>query len=236
MTAAVSEPASKPTAAIPSRPQRKGAPVSNQVGAIPVVEALPVSQSAVTVAPAPPAIMLQQDAMQALLSTLTAIGQSMQTLNARVDQVSSPAQAAAVPNSVQMDLLRRAVDTQRPNGYAFQLVVIPEDDFPSVEQYITIEEMIARIKSLIGKNVYLFPGVGQTYTITKGRLRYLQTPLGSFPLFDMDAPQSPVASLTGWMGDPMTEEELETEAANALAEQEAEEEPESPGPPAAPAS
>jgi len=221
MIASVSDPVSKPVAPIPRRPARKRAVASGQVGAIPVVTALPAPVAALV---PPPAVSLNMppEALQALLSTLQTVSHGMQALTARVDRLGAPAQvsaaASAVPDRTQVELMQRAVDTQRPNGYMFQLLIVPEDGYPSVEQFITIEELITRIKSLLKKSYYLFPGVGQLYSITKGPLRHLQTPVGAFPLFDIEAPHSSAASLTGWVGDALTEEELESDAANALAE------------------
>lgn len=100
-------------------------------------------------------------------------------------------------------LLRATLNANRRVHQSFHVLVIPEDNWPRVEPFDDIDATIARVKSLLGTNCHLFVFMGQRLTITKGPNRFLQTPYGSLPLFDIPAPDAVDAEDHGWVGEPM---------------------------------
>jgi hypothetical protein len=103
----------------------------------------------------------------------------------------------------------------------FHLIVAPEDDMPSMETFEDIDAVRTRLQELDGQRVMVWAFAGFRMKITNPPFRYLMTPVGQLPLFDMpDNPEDEESD--PWLADgaPVALEEGE--------EVEAEEEPETP--------
>lgn len=93
----------------------------------------------------------------------------------------------------------------------FYLVVLPDNAFPRIEEYESIELLRRGIQNLIGQNVWLFPFMGYHFGISRGPHRYLMTPFGPLPLFETPDPQTAQLEEDGFVG--IVEEELEAPSA-----------------------
>lgn len=138
-----------------------------------------------------------QQLMQMLQGTLSSLDARLNTL-ALQQQEAKP--ATLVPDAAQTSLMRLAANTSRPQGHRFLLVVLPEDGHPRCEEFAVIEDLIARMKGLIGTPCYLMPVIGQRLGITKGRDKFLTTAFGNFPLFDVPGFAEADETTTGWVG------------------------------------
>lgn len=67
---------------------------------------------------------------------------------------------------------------------AFYAVILHPDGSFATETFPTVEEMTARIKELINRDVSVSCFKGARLNISKPPLRYLMTPDGNIPLFD----------------------------------------------------
>jgi len=138
-----------------------------------------------------------------LSKVLMSLQNTLVNLDSRIDKIAAITNAkpaAVVPDEAHSSLMRQAVNTTRPAGYRFLLVVVPEDAHPRCEEFATVEALIARIKELLNTPCYLFPQIGQRLGITKGRDRFLTTSWGNFPLFDVPTMDEVVETATGWVG------------------------------------
>lgn len=140
------------------------------------------------------------------------------------DTVTTPVAPAPMPpqpldslDPATASLLRQTMNMQRPVSQRFYLVVIPESDWPTCEKFDTVDELIDRIKSLLGTPCNLFPFLGTHMPITKGpgSFRFISTPTGSLPLFDMPEPDGTAEEEHGWVG---TSSDLPSYAVPAQAE------------------
>lgn len=100
-----------------------------------------------------------------------------------------------------MSLLMQVLNQQRQVSQKFYMVVLPDDGWPVVEEFTTVKELVESIKQKLGQPVYLFPFIGQQLTVTRGTHKFLQTPMGSIPLFDIPDPSATVETTYGWVGD-----------------------------------
>ena len=84
----------------------------------------------------------------------------------------------------------------------YHLVVLPEDDHTQLESFSRIEELAGRIRDLIRQAaaVELRPFMGTYLPITKGPHRFLITPLGPIPLFDVPTADSLQIEEHGYIG------------------------------------
>jgi hypothetical protein len=135
--------------------------------------------------------------MAALQGTLSNLDTRLNTLAIQQQEVKL---AAAVPDEAQTSLMRMAANTTRPQGHRFLLVVLPEDGHPRCEEFAVIEDLISRMKVLVGTPCYLTPIIGQRMGITKGRDKFLTTSFGNFPLFDVPGFAEADETETGWVG------------------------------------
>lgn len=107
---------------------------------------------------------------------------------------------AAINDPAMASLLTQVMAAQRPAGTEFLLLVLPEDDYPRVEKFPQVEQLVARIKQLLGMPVHVYAFLGNQLRITKGPNSYLQTPYGALPLFDVpDAAEADEVD-HGWLG------------------------------------
>jgi hypothetical protein len=100
------------------------------------------------------------------------------------------------------DLVRKVVDSRRMASQQFHLVVLPEDGHPELIQFDTVDELISKVQELIDTEVSLFPFVGNYMPLTKGPNRFLITPYGSLPLFEMPDPEALQTEEHGYVGPP----------------------------------
>lgn len=122
---------------------------------------------------------------------------------AAAPQLAFPMPAMATPTMAQpaiQDMLTMLINQTKLAGQAFYLVVVPEDNYPRVEEYTTFEALLAAIKGYVKTYVCLFPFLGQRMGITDGEHRHLRTPYGLFPLFDIPKEDMLVESPHGWVG------------------------------------
>ena len=118
-----------------------------------------------------------------------------------------PAGAAAAPPGnfpgpsalpAMQGLLTQILNTSRLADQRFYMVVVPDDDVPSVLEFATIEELIRGIQSRLGTPGWVFPFMGYRLHVSKGPLRWLLTPYGNLPLFSDTASPEPESS--GYVG------------------------------------
>lgn len=102
--------------------------------------------------------------------------------------------------NVMQQLTQQLLNSHATQGFTFYAVVLPEDGPPRVDQYDTIELLQAAITATIGTEVALFPFMGHRLKISKGQWRYLMTPFGNLPLFNVPAPNELEVDETGWVG------------------------------------
>jgi len=127
-----------------------------------------------------------------------------------------------VDNPALTTLLTQVFNSQRQTGQKFILLVMPEDDWPRTEEFLDVQQLVNRIKELDGQPVHLYAFMGHRLQITKGPNRYLQTPIGALPLFDIPAGDTAEEEDHGWVGPSMDKPEAPTaeqvEDADALDE------------------
>jgi hypothetical protein len=97
------------------------------------------------------------------------------------------------------------IEGGRRVGQKYHIVVLPETEYPRLETFETVPEMIQRIQVLLGDEVSLFPFVGNFMPITKGPHRFLLTPYGPLPLFHIPTPEELEMEATGYVGPTPTE-------------------------------
>lgn len=106
-------------------------------------------------------------------------------------------------NPAMLSMMMQTLNQQRPAAQKFHLMVLPEAGWPTFEEYDDVTQLVARVKALIGQPYCLFAFLGFRLPITNGPLRYLQTPMGALPLFDIpNADAAPTAEF-GWVGPDM---------------------------------
>ena len=115
-----------------------------------------------------------------------------------------------VGNSAMLSLMSQVLDSTRSANQSFYLVVVPEDDWPRIETFAEVGQLCNRIKELLGTHCHLFPFLGNSLTITDGDHRFLNTPFGSLPLFDIPAPNNTQTAEHGWVGPPIKRTEIPT--------------------------
>lgn len=69
------------------------------------------------------------------------------------------------------------------------VVILNTDGDITVESFTNVQDLAIRLKALIDRDVSVFPFVGQRLFISKPPMRYLMTPDGNVPLFDINAAQ-----------------------------------------------
>ena len=126
-------------------------------------------------------------------------------------------------------LLTKLLAVNRTARQSFHLIVVPHDDWPSCETYQDVDQLIAAIRRRVGSECHLYPVMGERLRITTGNLKYLKTPFGSLPLFDVDEQGVVDGEEDGWVGSNMSDEVDESDeeellpAPSAAAESEFEE-------------
>ena len=100
-------------------------------------------------------------------------------------------------------LLIQALGLQRKVAQKFHLLVLPEDGWPTCEEFDEVQQLLDRIKGFIDQPVCLFAFMGHRLAITAGPHRYLHTPMGPLPLFDIPKPEQAAQAEYGWVGKPM---------------------------------
>jgi hypothetical protein len=122
-------------------------------------------------------------------------------------QVSMPAQMMPAANWMQnpafSSMVTQAMNSQRPAAQKFYLWLLEEGGWPTLEEYSDMVQFVDRIKSLIGQPYCLCPFMGFHLTITNGPMRYLQTPMGPIPLFDVPDGSTAPGATFGWVGPDM---------------------------------
>ena len=121
-----------------------------------------------------------------------------------------PPGALPVDNPALTSLLTQVFNSQRQTGQRFILMVLPEDDWPRSEEFLEVQQLVDRVKELLGTPVHLYAFMGHRLQITKGPNRYLQTPIGALPLFDIPAGDTAEEEDHGWMGPSMDKPEAPT--------------------------
>jgi len=87
-------------------------------------------------------------------------------------------------------------------GQYYAVILSPEGDF-KVEEFDALEKLTARLKELVNRDVSVFSFAGVRLNISKPPLRYLLTPWGNMPLFDMST-DNLEPDETGYLGvDPV---------------------------------
>jgi len=127
----------------------------------------------------------------------------------------SPALAISPPSThdqpALQSLVEQVLNSQRSADQKFYLLVLPEDDWPRHESFTDVQALVLRIKELLGTPCHLFPFMGHKLTITSGPNRFLQTPLGALPLFDIPPADAVEETEHGWVGPSMDRPEIPQE-------------------------
>lgn len=106
-------------------------------------------------------------------------------------------------NPAMLSMITQTLNQQRPAAQKFHLMLLPETGWPTFEEFEDVNQLIARVKGLIGQPFCLFAFLGFRLAISNGPLRYLHTPMGALPLFDIpNADGAPPAEF-GWVGPDM---------------------------------
>lgn len=107
-------------------------------------------------------------------------------------------------------LLKQTLNNQRTQAQKFLLLVLPEDDWPRLHEYEDVNQLITAIKELLGTNCHIFPFLGHKLGITEGPNRFLITPYGPLPLFDIPEPDQIGEAEYGWVGSSLDRPVLPT--------------------------
>ena len=76
-------------------------------------------------------------------------------------------------------------EDKNANTLKFHAVVYSADGDITIESFETAEALAARLKALIDHDVSVFPFMGDRLYISKPPMRYLMTPSGNIPLFEV---------------------------------------------------
>lgn len=116
------------------------------------------------------------------------------------------------PDQAVLSMMRQAVNLQHTQPQVFHLLVLPDDEpVPQLHEYTDIQLLIEQLRDLIGKSCYVFVFLGHRLHVTKGEFRYLVTPLGNFPLFELPT-TVPGTCDDGWVGGPIADDSSDTAA------------------------
>lgn len=108
-------------------------------------------------------------------------------------------------------LISTLLNQTRAADQRYHLVVLPEDDWPRTEEFDDVKDMIARVQELLDTPCHLFPFLGTKLAITKGPNRFLRTPLGALPLFDIPTEGQMDDEDHGWMGPSLDKPQAPTD-------------------------
>jgi hypothetical protein len=97
-------------------------------------------------------------------------------------------------------LVEQVLAANRMAGQKFYVVVVPEDALPRVESFDDVNSLMTALKRFLNTENSVFPILGTFMPITEGPYRFLMTPFGALPLFNMPTPDTMVADAHGWMG------------------------------------
>jgi hypothetical protein len=97
-------------------------------------------------------------------------------------------------------LVEQVLAANKLTGQKFHVVVVPEDDMPRVESFDDVSSLMAALKRFLNTENSVFPILGTFMPVTEGPYRFLMTPFGALPLFNMPTPETMVADAHGWMG------------------------------------
>lgn len=98
--------------------------------------------------------------------------------------------------------IKAAQDGAESAGHYYAVILSPEGDF-KVEEFAALDQLVARLKELVNRDVSVFSFAGTRLHISKPPLRHLLTPRGNIPLFDI-APDNLEPDETGYLGvDPV---------------------------------
>lgn len=106
-----------------------------------------------------------------------------------------------MPPSAAVSLLSRLCENGRPASWSFHLLVVSEEDYPTVETYGHIDELLARLRSLQGGPCYGFPFMGEAWQIVgTPPFTFLRTSYGDLPLFEVPSAAGSSLRPAGWLG------------------------------------
>ena len=141
-------------------------------------------------------------------------------------QVAPPAPSISSPSEMRPamemmpaahTLVQQLIENARGADQQFYLVILPEDASPRVETFAGVESLQARIMELLGTEVSLFPFMGYWLGITHGENRFLHTPFGVLPLFELPVPDESAIDNTGWVGTESRDLDIPPHPAAAVA-------------------
>ncbi len=116
------------------------------------------------------------------------------------------------------ELVRQLMNSQVSQLQKFYLVIIPEDGLPRIEPFDELSALQSRIIALLGTEVALYPFLGSWLGISAGPWRYLITPWGNLPLFNVPAPGDVRPDESGWVGTKEQELVIPTRPAEVFME------------------
>lgn len=101
---------------------------------------------------------------------------------------------------VMQQLTQQLLNSHAMQGFAFYLATQPEDGLLRVEQFDTIEKLQQALIAAIGTEAAVVPFMGHHLKVSKGPWRYLVTPFGNLPLFNVPGPGEIEVDDSGWLG------------------------------------
>ncbi len=113
------------------------------------------------------------------------------------------AQPFPIASPAMASLITQSLNVNRQADQKFVLLILPEDNWPRCEEFDVVQQLVARIKELLGTPCCLHAFLGHRLNITAGPHRFLTTPMGSLPLFDLPEPERAPLAEFGWVGADM---------------------------------
>jgi hypothetical protein len=97
-------------------------------------------------------------------------------------------------------IVQQMLNTQRAADQQFYLVIVPEDADPTMRECNTIEQLTNTIREFLGTRTSLFPFLGYPLRISRGPNRFMATPFGTLPLFDLPQEDQLEFETAGYVG------------------------------------
>lgn len=128
------------------------------------------------------------------------------TISEATPQPPEPPSTPTPDDTAIVSMLSRLINTQRAHGQKFMLFYTTSIGDAGVHEFDNIDDLVSKIREYEGEDVTLFPVMGWRMRISKPPMRYLLTPFGNLPLFEMPTLDN-VSDDDAYMGEatvPMT--------------------------------
>ncbi len=136
-----------------------------------------------------------------------------------------PPAATPKPATAIESLISQLLNKERSAEQTFHLVILPPDENMSVEHFTDVNELVIRIRGFIDTPTRVAAFLGSHLKVSKGPNRFLVTPYGPLPLFELPDQNNLELDDDGYLGAPEIKFEVpkfENEQAALFAAQDAE--------------